>query len=501
MAQIASSGLVFTAFAADKNTTVNGSALEFDYLPLHPVQGTSSALTVPSGKRVPFGWEYFALTPGNDGLVLEIEKKTKNHTGTPRLRLMVALDTRDEREVEVSLAKTGEKIGTLSIWYASALQLFECELQTSLEKLQKQGLRIRLTQGREPIYFLATTPQTGSHLGVGRGNSGYPAAGATSKAFLGTFCSLRSLHPFGWMEGCSLDGLLALSQSGRYPMARAALDSHLKLFVLDSQNLVYENPNTQPSDNQFNNVESGLPFVAIADKYPKHPSIKLFTDFCERRIENGQTKEGSITTEGCYTLAYPLAVVASATGHRSLYEYALIELEERIKYLTDDHAVYQRAAKDGSTKGFRNWGRGYTWFLLGLVRTATVIGEDKVFARDARLKRIREAYVYYAQLALRHQQSDHSWRGYLDLPETPYDSSATAGLGAALLYGQRVGWLPELSEKHLMDIRLRLKKSLTPDGFLTGSCQINRGGETLQKSSYRVISQYVMGLMAHLYTV
>ncbi len=458
-------------------------------------------LPVSPGKRVPFGWEYFTLPTEEDGLVLKVRKTAGKYAGTPRLRLMVALDTRDEREVIVSLAKTGEKIGTLSIWYASALQLFECELQTSLDELQKQGLRIRLTEGQDPIYFMATTPQTGSHLGIDGGNPGEPAAGAASESFLDTFCSLRSLHPFGWMEGCSLDGLLALRQSGRYPMARAALDSHLKLFVPDSQNLIYENPNTQPSDNQFNNVESGLPFVAIVEKYPKHPSIKLFTDFCERRIENGQTKGESITTEGCYTLAYPLAVVARATGQRALYEYALIELEERIKYLTDDQAVYQRASKDGSTKGFRNWGRGYTWFLLGLVRTATVIGEDKVFARDARLKRIREAYVYYAQLALQHQQPDHGWRGFLDLPETPYDSSATAGLGAALLYGQRADWLPELSEKHLTDIRRRLEKSLTPDGFLTGSCQINRGGETLQKSSYRVISQYVMGLMAHLYTI
>ncbi len=408
---------------------------------------------------------------------------------------MVALDTRDEREVEVSLAKSGEKLGVLSIKYASALQLFECVLKVDPAMLQKQGLRLRLVQGTEPLYFLATTPQTGSHLW-----SSEESVASPSESFLSTFYSLRSLYPFGWMEGCTLDGLLALSRSGRYPGARAALDSHLKLFVPDSQNLVYENPNTQPSDNLFNNPESGLPFVAIVEKYPKHPSIQLFTDYCESRIENGQLKGTSITTEGCYTLAYPLAVLALATGNKEWYEYALIELEERIRYLTDEQAVYQRASKDGSAKGFRNWGRGYTWFLLGLVRTAAIIREDKAFAPDARLKRIQEAYVYYARLALTHQQPDHSWRAYLDLPETAYDATATAGLGAALLYGKRAGWLPDLPEKRLTDIRLRLEKSLTPDGFLSDCCQINRGGEALQKSNYRVISQYVMGLMAHLYT-
>lgn len=177
LTQIASSGLVFAAFAADNTTTVTGSAPGFEYLPLHPVQGSSSALPVPPGKRVPFGWEYFTLPTGKEGLVLEVGKLVGKYAGTPRLRLMVALDTRDEREVEVSLAKSGKKIGTLSIWYASALQLFECELQTSLDELQKQGLRIRLTHGQEPIYFLATTPQTGSHLGVNRGETGHATAG------------------------------------------------------------------------------------------------------------------------------------------------------------------------------------------------------------------------------------------------------------------------------------------------------------------------------------
>lgn len=468
-----------------------------DYLPLR-ISGDT--LPVPTGRRVPFGWGYFTLPTGEEGLVLKVGKEGATVAGTPRLRLMVALDTRDEREVEVTLATSGKKIGVLSIWYASALQVFECALKTSLAELQKQGVRLRLVQGQEPIYFIESTPQTGSHLWVGQGTLGASVKGSPSEAFQSTFCSLRSLHPFGWMGGCTLDGLLALSRSGRFPAATAALDAQLKLFVPDGENLIYENPNTQPSDNQFNNVEAGLPFVVIAEKYPQHPSIRLFTDFCKNRIENGKVKGESLTTEGCYTLAYPLAVVARATGQPTLYEYALIELQERIKYLTDAEAVYQRASKDGSTRGFRNWGRGYVWFLLGLVRTATVIREDKAFAQDARLKKIQEAYVYYAQLALRHQQPDHSWRGYLDRPETPYDASATAGLGAALLYGKRAGWLPDFPEKRLTDIRSRLEKSLTPDGFLTGSCQINRGGEALQQSHYRVISQYVMGLMAHLYT-
>ena len=39
---------------------------------------------------------------------------------------------------------------------------------------------------------------------------------------------------------------------------------------------------------------------------------------------------------------------------------------------------------------------------------------------------------------------------------------------------------------------------LTPDGLLTGVAQSNRGGEKLQRGSYRVLSQMGMGLMAQL---
>ncbi|WP_437206165.1 hypothetical protein [Planctomicrobium sp. SH664] len=39
---------------------------------------------------------------------------------------------------------------------------------------------------------------------------------------------------------------------------------------------------------------------------------------------------------------------------------------------------------------------------------------------------------------------------------------------------------------------------LTPDGFLQGASQSNKGGEDLQRSEYRVIYQMGMGLMAQL---
>jgi len=44
-----------------------------------------------------------------------------------------------------------------------------------------------------------------------------------------------------------------------------------------------------------------------------------------------------------------------------------------------------------------------------------------------------------------------------------------------------------------------LMQHLTPDGLLKQVAQSNKGGETLQRSGYRVISQMGMGLMGQLY--
>lgn len=463
------------------------------YYPLR--QENQEPAEIEKGKRVPFNWDYFSVSSAPGGTLLQVTGIPADFEGDILLRLMVAVDTRDRREVSVLLAKSGEKIGKIPVWYASALQLFECRLNTTASRVREEGLRLVMDKSDAPLYLVSTSGISGSHLYTYT----EPAVQKPSDRFLNTFCSYRSLHPFGWMEGCSLDGLLELSRSGRFPEADKTLDRHLKLFIPDNRNLIYENPDTRPSDNRFNNLEAGLPFAAIAEKYPDHPSIRLFTGFCEKRLESDRIRADYFTTEGCYTLAYPLAAVARKTGKKELFELALLELEARIKYLTDSEAVYQKVTVQDSVKSFRNWGRGYTWFLLGLIRTSAILKQDASFSKDPRLSKIREAFTYYSNLALKHQQPDHSWRAFLDLPETQFDASATAGLGASLLYGKQIGWLPDLPDSRLYAIRQRLEQSLTPDGFLAGCCQLNRGGEELQKSSYRVISQYVMGLMAHLY--
>jgi hypothetical protein len=64
-----------------------------------------------------------------------------------------------------------------------------------------------------------------------------------------------------------------------------------------------------------------------------------------------------------------------------------------------------------------------------------------------------------------------------------------------LAIGAHKGWFPpELGRQAAIALEA-LWSRITPDGFLLGSCQVNRAGEALQRSPYRVISQYAMGLM------
>ncbi|MEL7586178.1 MAG: glycoside hydrolase family 88 protein [Prolixibacteraceae bacterium] len=461
------------------------------YIPFSPEQDALTRLPLPEGKRVPFGMDYFSLDVSGDGLVLNVADLPE---GRISLRLHVGIDTREKDEVEVTLARSGRKIGHLSVWYATSLQLFETQLDADPATICREGIRLKMTEGKNPLFLLGYTPQNGSHLLVqdGRENK-------SNKRWLDTLCSLRSVQPFGWLEGCVLDGLNELYVRKKDKRALNALRQHLDLFLKPDGSLIYEDPLAKPSDNRFDNLEAGLPYAVIVKHDPKHPSVSLFIDYCQRRIDaSGRVKDNFLSTEGCYTVAYPLATIAKELNKPAFFGLALIELEERIKNLTDQDAVYTRGWKNEGKKTYRNWGRGYTWFLLGLVRTAEILQNDSPFKNDARIKRLKEVYIHYAELALRFRQPDHSWRAYLDLPETSYDSSATAGIGAALAHGKRIGWLNQVTDDDLNKIRLRLINQLTPDGFLTGICQQNAAGEELQKSSYRVIAQYVPGLMGHI---
>ncbi len=451
---------------------------------------------VEAGKRTSLDWNYFAILPDGDGTLIKFPDLSPGRGGRLILRLLTALEIRDKREISVSLGGSGKAIWkSFPIWYASCFQIFEIELTVNAEELKREGLRLKVTKGDIPVYCYTFDKQRpGSHLYQENDTS------AVRDSYFDKLFSLWSVQPFGWMEGCVTDGLYALAATGKFPTADKTLDRHLKLFFPDNKQLKYEWYDSSVRDNIFNNHEGGLPFAALAKKNSTHSALELFTDFCESRIENGSTTAKSLTTEGVYHLAYPLMVVAEAKKYRLGYDIALIEIIERINLLGEEERIHQGASKDKSSTQFTNWSRGYAWLLLGLVRCFGVIKNENTFKNDHRLKMMREAFEHYANIAMKTLRNDGSWGAYLDSPDTPFDASGTAGIASALLYASRFGWNVDFGEQDRKLVIKCLERSLTPDGFLKENCQVNRGGEELQRSDFRVISQYAMGLMAHLYT-
>lgn len=467
----------------------------FTYVPVVAVPGASARLPVPEGRRIAFGLDYFTLDSSGAGVLLRADGIPGAFQGEAYLRLQVAIDTREMTEVDVLLGRSGQKVGQFSIWYPTGLQVFDVKLDCNPALLAQEGVRLRMTKGRTPLYFYATTDSNGSHILLNP--SGNVAAENTWHNLL---CSDRSLQPFDWLEGCVLDGLQNLYDLKKDKKALATIKRHLDHYLVDDRNLIYVDLWARPKDNKFTNLEVGNNFAVIARHRPDHPSVSLFLAYCEGRFgTDSKLKPDSLTAEGLYTLAYPLSVMGHALKKPELFERSLIEAEERIALLLTNNAIYRMGSRSKGVEEInRNWSRGVVWFLLGLVQTAESLGRSPL-GSDSRVKKLKEVYQESARIVLKFQQLDDGWKSFMDLEETGFESSGTAGLAAALAHGHRLGWLPEFDKKRLARVHQRLLKSMTPDGFLAGTTQHNAGSyELMQKGTYRVISQYTMGLLGHI---
>ena len=467
---------------------------KFQYRPIIPQNPLTEKLQVPEGLRVAFGLDYFSLDTSSHGLAISAPEMSNNFKGQIFLRLQVAIDTREMDEVEVLLADSGKKIGHFSIWYPTGLQIFDTYLDCDPLTLAKEGIRLRMVNGKIPMFFLATTPESGSHFLLVKNNS------KSIPTWHQTLCSERSLQPFSWLEGCVLDGLHELYVRKNDRAAYDTLQIHINRYLVDEENLISVDLFARPRDNTFNNLETGNNFALIAQYRPAHPSVDLFLEFCKKRFDpDMKFLPDHLTQEGLYTLAYPLTVLGNTRKDPKLLEMGLIEAEERIKHLIIEDSIYRMGSR---TKGVeelnRNWSRGVVWFLLGLVRTAEQLTNSPL-KNDPRVARLIDVYKDTSAIVLRYQQKDHSWKAFMHLENTFYETSGTAGLAAALAIGHRLGWLPEFDKRRLNKVYLRLLKSMTPDGFLTHTTQHNAGSyELMQMGEYRVISQYTLGFIGQI---
>lgn len=434
------------------------------------------------------GWSAFCLRPGPEARARLAWPN--GLSGPARLRLTAAFDARENIRLRATTARTHQALGLFDIRFAYPLQPFDLELTArQVEQAVSQGVELRMEQGAGSLWlFREAPPEFGCPLGPHLRRS----RPATAETFAEALASPAAAQPFGWMEGCVLDGLEQRRKHRRTKREEAALAWHLKAFF-DNRAMPRYVPHTEAPVSH--GTEGLLPFAVLARHNAAHPAFEAMLEFCERSAAaaGGVIRDGRTTTaEGCYTLAYPLAVLGAVRDDRRLRDLAVNQLLHRIERLAAANVLHLRAADDG-VRTFPNWARGVAWFALGLVRTAEALPSAEVPAK------VREAFAWCAELALRWQNARGLWSCFLDQPETGVETSGSAGIAAAFAVGAR--WLPKparfiraarAAHRELMN------RYLVPGGFLGSVSQANRDGERLQRGGYRVIAHYGAGLLAQL---
>jgi unsaturated rhamnogalacturonyl hydrolase len=464
---------------------------------------------LPDGRYIPFDWAFGEVPAAGAPVQGEAVKLTWNQTNSPKrsasnsgratLRITSATDVREEVAIAVKTAISGKTIGTFDIRFAMYLQPFELPISSAdLALVLSEGVTLTMTKGTKPFWFFSPANNSLSaptaylpHLLM------YETVEETAglpDRWKDRLLSLESVQSFGWMEGCVMDGLLELSADSK--RAKQVLQQHLDLFF-GQNNLVYANLNNRKAVGIINTVESILPFAILAQTNPKHPLLQTAIEFCEKHanaegvIADGTGANRTVKTEECYTVSYPLAVLAKTLNRPDLAELAIKTLQARVQLLDKGTRIFQRGAEQEQPV-FENWSRGVVWYLFGLVKTLAHLPDND------RTQLLKQTLQNAVNNVLAYQQPNGLWFCFMHQPETGYETSGTAGIAAALTYGVQKNLLPETVLTAVAKAKTGLKPYLTPDGYLTGTAQGNKGGDALQRNGFRVISPYTLGFLAHL---
>lgn len=460
-------------------------------------------------RRIPCGWGAFAVLPEEASETARLSWPASGPGDrASRLRVTVASDDRERKQLRVALAGDGRTLGTVDIRYGTVFQPFELALSAEQTAAAiAQGLALSLSEGMSPLWLLYDPePRSTGHTVLLPHLLIEPDAEAEPEDRLGAFfkrvASLASVQQFGWMEGCVLEGLEAIANSPANPAraqrAAAAVQAHLALFFPGSQ-MVYEDPRGNVADGAFHTIEATLMAAPLARHRPEHPAIELALQFWNQRrngrdvIADGQT----VSAEGNLTVAYPISVLARLRQDRRLARLAAAQLLGRQRRLRVGDDLYLRHDAADDSRSYRNWARGVAWYLLGLTRTIIELDD---WTHAGSMEPFKDECRVVGEWAIRRQREDGLWDCFLHRPETEVETSGSAGIAAALALADRHGFGPEGGEAAAWRAFEQLQIHLTPDGLLGGASQSNKpeGGEALQRSGYRTVSQAGMGLMAQL---
>jgi rhamnogalacturonyl hydrolase YesR len=454
---------------------------------------------LPKDKYIPFDWEFSEISNENRGIKLTWQEKNLDKKSLARLRITSATDVREALVLEVKTTVSNTKIADWDLQFAAYMQPFDLEIPKEILKtVLSEGIILRLKKGTKPFWIFTENSSKSApnaylpHLLV---YEKVDKDTESSDRWKDRLLSLESVQTFGWQQGIIWDGLFEMSKNSA--KAKKVLAHQMELYF-GNEKLVYAKYNNEKEVDKINGVESILPFAILAQTNPTHPSIKTAIEFCQAHansegiIADGKGNNRLVKTEECYTVSYPLAVLAKTLNRPDLADLAIKTLQSRIDLLENTNSIYQRGAENGELF-FENWSRGVAWYLLGLVKTIVYLPESN--EREA----LKNSFQKSVEKIVKYQQTNGLWYNIYHQPETGFETSGTAGIAAAINYGIENDLLNISYQKVVRNAKKGLILYFTPDGFLTGTSQVNKaeGGSQLQMNGFRIISPYTLGLLAH----
>lgn len=454
-------------------------------------------MPLPAGKAIPFNWRAWYI--GSDGVTLHWK-------GEPReireFRFTVAVDLRDAPVVELLLAESGFRLGLCEVSYGCPLQTFGFAIHPGLEAaIRREGLRLRALDSGH-VWILApdlesraVPPGLTPHLFGG----GKAEMEKWERSFE-SLCSLASIQIFGWLEGCVLEGLseLALRVPGWRAAAECTIREHLDHFF-SSTGMTFVSPRSEPVVDRWYNNEHGLMLPTLIRSHPDHPAIGQYKlqllEIYQRHLAR---LERNLSCEGCYTIAYPLAMMARQDDNRELLEMALDTLLQHQRYLKEKGDLFLQYNHADGMRIYPFWARGVAWYLLGHLRVLQ-IAED-LGTVSTKLATIRNEIRTMVEALLALQNERGLWSCFAKEPITGEETSGSAGIAGALVLAAELGCADASAVMAAKQTLQGLEAYLSPDGLLSGVVQSNKieAGEALQRYGIRCRSQMGQGLAVQL---
>lgn len=481
--------------------------------PMRPV--VHNAGPVPHGKRTAFGWPTLRLEVGKP-VLLTVEASRTFSPDRPvdgALQIVVGLDIREEVRIAASVPcasshGTTDRVGVFEIRYGYVLQPFRLNLEPdTVQSIMDRGVELELLQGEAGVHVLLEAadgawagplePARFASVAIlwsSAQNTRAGGGGEAEQRLKRLISSTGAVQPFGWMDGAVLDG--AWSMLPEQDAARL-IERHRSLFTDRNGQLRYEDARSRVRIGEFAGIEYTLPAAAFARTAPDHPVVDTAVQFWLAGADSDGliTDAEFVSAEGCYTVGYPLAVVGHQRKDRRLIELALRQFRSRWSLLHTTDGLHLRAHHT-PVQQYRNWARAYAWFMLGLAYAIPLIGESTGVSE---LEHMLNALTDEV-LAARSPITD-LWSCFVTEHELLPDSSGSAGIAAALANARSSGLLDAKAEDCAKTTAYALVPFIALDGLLGGVAQSNRGGESLQRSDYRVFSQMGSGLAAQLFGV